>query len=59
MRHERHRIQAARRIPDRELLRGGPLPFKAELTRGPLARLALRLCNAAFNCYWFVARRLI
>jgi GT2 family glycosyltransferase len=59
LRQERRRVQAMRRTPDRELLRGGPLPFKAELTRGPLARGALGLCNAAFGWYWSLARRLL
>lgn len=59
LRRERRRVQAARRIPDRELLRGGPLPFKAELTRNAAARAALRLCNAVFGCYWYLVRRLL
>ncbi len=59
LRRERSRVQAARRIPDRELLRGGPLPFKMELTNEPLARGALHICNAAFGLYWHVVRRLL
>ena len=59
LREQRRGIQASRCIADRELLRGGPLPFKPELTTGGLARLALRSCNAMFQGYWALARRLL
>jgi GT2 family glycosyltransferase len=55
----RRRIQSSRRLPDRELLRGGPLPFKPELIRGRLGSMALATMNSLSAAYWNVARRLL
>jgi GT2 family glycosyltransferase len=54
---QRRRIQGSRRIADRELLRGGDIPFKPELAGGRGTRLALRACNRLFEWYWRIARR--
>ncbi len=56
---ERARIQARRRIADRELLRGGPVPFRAELTTSPFERLARRLLDGFAIAYWRVAAVLL
>ncbi len=59
LRAERRRIQRSRRIRDRELLRGGPLPFKPELLPQRPARAAMAACNGLFSLYWRVVRRLL
>jgi GT2 family glycosyltransferase len=56
---ERRKVQAVRRIRDRELLVGGRLPFRAELTAGRVERAALALLDGVARAYWFVASRLI
>lgn len=56
---DRRRVQATRRIRDRELLVGGALPFRAELTTGRVERMALGLLNGATRAYWVLASRLI
>lgn len=56
---ERRRIQSARRIRDRELLVGGRLPLRAELTTGRLERFAIGVLDGAARAYWVVASRLI
>ena len=55
----RRRIQKSRRLPDRELLRGGPLPFKPELIRGRVGGIALSAMNSLSAAYWTMARRLL
>lgn len=52
-------VQRGRRIADRELLRGGPVPFKPELAGGRGAKLALAMLNALLGAYWRIARRLL
>lgn len=56
---ERRKVQATRRVGDREFLVGGPLPFRGELTAGRVERFLLGLLNGAARAYWFVASRLI
>lgn len=56
---ERRKVQATRRIRDRELLVGGRLPFRAELTSGRIERIGLALLDGVARAYWFVASRLI
>ena len=56
---ERRQVQSTRRVRDRDLLVGGPLPFRAELTTGRVERLALGLLNGAARAYWVLASRLI
>lgn len=55
----RRLVQATRRVPDRELLVGGPLPLRGELTRGAVERLALGFLSGAARAYWAVAAKLI
>lgn len=59
LRAARHRLQTSRCVKDQTLLRGGPLPFKPELTPGRLSRWALGLCNQVFEGYWRLTRRLL
>lgn len=52
----RRDVQAARKLPDRELLVGGPLTIAPHLERELLPRTLLRLLDAALRAWWFVAR---
>lgn len=56
---ERRRIQRARRVPDRELLIGGPIPFRRELSTSAVEVAARRLLDGVVMGYWKVARVLI
>jgi GT2 family glycosyltransferase len=59
IRAARSAVQGTRRIGDRELLRGGPVPFRPELARGRGAKLALAILDAFCGAYWKIARRLL
>ncbi len=52
-------IQSARRTTDRDLLRGGPVPFRPELAGGRAAKLALAMLNAFCTGYWKIAQRFL
>ena len=56
---ERQQVQASRRLRDRDLLVGGSIPFRGELTAGEVERFALRILNGTARAYWAVASRLI
>lgn len=56
---ERRRIQSLRRIPDRQLLRGGSLPFRRELITSQAEIAARRLLDSVSRAYWTVAAALI
>jgi GT2 family glycosyltransferase len=56
---ERRRIQRGRRVPDREILVGGPIPFRSELTTSAVERVARRCLDAIASSYWKVAAPLI
>jgi GT2 family glycosyltransferase len=56
---ERRRIQRRRVVADRDVLVGGPLPFRRELTRGRVERAALGALDAIVAGYWKLASRLI
>lgn len=56
---ERRRIQAKRRVPDRAILRGGAVPFRAELTTSPAERLLRRLFDGFAIAYWRLAAGLL
>ncbi len=49
---ERRRIQRRRVVPDRDILVGGSLPFRRELTVSPAERLAYRVLNSVVRSYW-------
>jgi GT2 family glycosyltransferase len=59
LRAARGRIQSARRTTDRELLRGGPIPFKPELSGGRAAKWALAMFNGFCSAYWRIAQHLL
>jgi hypothetical protein len=50
--HKRRRIQSSRRTLDRELLAGGPIPFRGELATDRLEQIGRRWLDAAANWYW-------
>ena len=53
----RRRMQRARRRPDRELLRGGPLPLAPGLAGSRPLRFTVALLSSGLNAYWRLARR--
>ncbi len=55
----RRAARQARRVPDRQLLHGGAIPFRSELTTGAVERLARRLLDRLVIAYWTLARPLI
>jgi GT2 family glycosyltransferase len=56
---ERRRIQKQRTIPDRQILVGGRIPFRDELTTSAVERFARDFLNFVVVSYWKVAGRLI
>ncbi len=56
---ERRAVQASRVVPDRRLLRGGPLPFTSRLVGGRLERLGQGLLDAVLSAWWRLVRPLI
>lgn len=52
VRAKRRRVQSRRRRPDRELLSGGPIPFRAELAASAVERAGQRLLDALAMTYW-------
>jgi GT2 family glycosyltransferase len=59
IRKKRRGVQRARRSPDREILCGGPLPFREELTRGRAERGGRALLDWAARGYWSLAMRVL
>lgn len=49
---ERRRIQEGRKTPDREILSGGPLPLREEMTEGAAERAGRRMLEGALDFYW-------
>jgi GT2 family glycosyltransferase len=56
---QRRRIQTRRVVPDRQILIGGRVPFRDELTASALERIARVFLNFVVVTYWKVAGRLI
>ncbi len=56
---KRRRIQQQRRLPDRAILEGGPLPLRPELVGSPGEDLARRLLDRLVSGYWRMVARLI
>lgn len=54
----RARVQASRRVRDRDLLVGGPLTVAPQLARGGLPGTGLRLLNGALELWWRLIRPL-
>jgi len=59
IRNERRRIQSRRVVADRDILVGGRLPFRQELTSSWIERLARRVLDGVTRSYWAVAGKLI
>ena len=55
----RRTIQKLRRVPDREILVGGRIPFRQELATSGVERLARRLLDSIAVGYWKTIRGLI
>lgn len=56
---KRREFQRARRRPDRELLSGGALPFRAELAQSKLERFGQRALDSIAATYWKGAAQLL
>jgi GT2 family glycosyltransferase len=56
---ERRRVQRLRKLPDRELLIGGPVPFRRELSTSSFEIAARRLLDGVVQTYWKIASVLI
>ena len=56
---KRREIQRSRRVADGALLQGGRLPFKPELPRSTLERVAIRVFEALCAGWWRVAGPLL
>ncbi len=55
----RRAVQRERRVPDRELLKGGPLPFREELTPTRLQRVAKEALDRVAVAYWQLVLRFV
>ncbi len=53
----RRAVQAARLVPDREILHGGPNPFTVQLTAGRAERAARKFLDIIVENYWKLIRR--
>jgi GT2 family glycosyltransferase len=56
---KRRAVQRPRVLPDRELLRGGPIPFRRELAADGLERLGRVLLDAFASANWSLVKRWI
>lgn len=56
---KRRIIQGERKVPDREIIRGGPVPFTRYLTEGVMERSAKRALDALAVNYWKLIHRFI
>jgi hypothetical protein len=56
---ERRRFQQSRLRHDGDLVAGGPLPFRSELTPGAMERFARRALDGVAAAYWVLASPLI
>jgi len=56
---KRRTIQKARVIPDREILKGGPIPFTAELTKSSLEITLKNFLDFITGAYWSQIKRFI
>jgi GT2 family glycosyltransferase len=52
-------VQRTRRLPDREFLSNGPIPFRAELASGRLELAGRRGLDFITACYWQGVRRFL
>ncbi len=56
---KRRAAQNARRVPDRDILASGPVPFTPELAAGAITRAGLAVLNGATNFWWALVVRLL
>jgi len=56
---ERRFVQNTRKTSDRELLVGGPIPFREELTKSGLERIGLTVLNGFSSLYWRQIERIL
>lgn len=49
---KRRIVQGGRITPDREILKGGPIPFTESLTQGALERMGQDMLNRMAGMYW-------
>lgn len=55
----RREVQTGRVVPDRRLLRGGPLPFSTHFATGRIDRAAATLLDRLLRGWWSLVRELI
>jgi GT2 family glycosyltransferase len=56
IRQERQQVQHRRRVNDREILVGGPLPLAPGFIRSRPAQLAVTILSTVLNAYWRLAQ---
>ena len=56
---KRQAVQKARVTPDREILTGGAIPFRADLTKSPVERMARSLLDHLASLYWKKVQNLL
>lgn len=49
---KRRVVQRTRKLPDRSLITGGPVPFRPELTTGSMERIGKEALDAIVTGYW-------
>jgi GT2 family glycosyltransferase len=59
MLRKRRNLQNKRHTPDRELLMGGPIPLREELTKSRFERLARSVLSGLCASYWKLIRRMV
>jgi len=59
IREKRRAVQAGRVLPDREIMKGGALPFREELIGSRIEAFGQRALNAVVVFYWRVVKRLL
>jgi hypothetical protein len=56
---KRRRVQRAKEVPDRQLLKDGPLPFRPDLASDILERAGQRALNGLATAYWRLVAPLV
>jgi GT2 family glycosyltransferase len=56
---KRRVVQSTRKLPDRDFLSDGPIPFRAELASGRVELAGLRALDFVTACYWQGVRRFL
>lgn len=55
----RYHLERVRKIGDKQLLSGGPIPFSKGFLRGPTQKLLAGVLSTTLNGYWVLVRRLL